>query len=203
MPLVYYVHIDADGPFCQGEILADIQEHRPLTASPVNPVPTVAFPRPFSIILSSICDLQQDFTERFRRDEATRELLRADPRLDHPRLLTYVLLCELFPKARVHEQEGMNRRIRDRIDSDQDERYHMLRVPDTHQVPIDALRESVIDFKKCFAVPTSSLYASLADGHMRRVAVLPGPYIQDLMHRFFGYLSRVGVPDEPPSLDNI
>jgi hypothetical protein len=55
--------------------------------------------------------------------------------------------------------------------------------------------ELYIDFKRVFGVFTAELYDGITNGGVIRKAVVPSIYLHDLMHRFFGFLSRVGVPD--------
>ncbi len=56
------------------------------------------------------------------------------------------------------------------------------------------LPELFLDFKKCIGIAPESLYESIAANHIARIARVPPVFIQDLTHRLYGFLSRVG-PD--------
>ena len=82
-----------------------------------------------------------------------------------------------------------------RIRQNQDERYHKLDASPYRIAPwFGILPDFYIDFKKTFALPTEQVYSALGAGYIRRVATVPHTYIHHLMQRFFGFLSRVGVP---------
>ena len=51
-----------------------------------------------------------------------------------------------------------------------------------------------LDFKKVTALPTNALYEGVLSGKTERVALIPEYYIHDLIHRFYGFLSRVALP---------
>lgn len=61
---------------------------------------------------------------------------------------------------------------------------------------IGELPALVADFKKFLAFSVPGLYLAIQAGHIDRVALVPPVYVHDLMHRFFGFLSRVGLPDD-------
>jgi hypothetical protein len=57
-----------------------------------------------------------------------------------------------------------------------------------------SLPELILDFKKSTGMPPESVYACIAANQITRVARVPDVFLQDLTHRLYGYLSRVG-PD--------
>jgi len=70
-------------------------------------------------------------------------------------------------------------------------------IPAAPPAPIPAapnLPGLVLDFKKTVAAPTPAVYDGLAHGVVR-VAVIPPVYLHDLMHRFYGFHSRVALPE--------
>jgi hypothetical protein len=51
-----------------------------------------------------------------------------------------------------------------------------------------------MDFRKHFTVPTGFLYDRIAAGEVLRRAVIPPIHSHNLLHRFYGYQSRVALP---------
>lgn len=181
----------------QGKILGNIWEHRPL--HPPVEIPEGSFievdsvHHPLMIVMTAVCDLEQDFRKRFPGDASQRDY--SSPHLDEsdPHLVPHILLCEVFKEEKIR-QPSMGRELWRRVSQNQDERYHHLPVGDIGNPAVDQLPNLYLDFKKTIALPTSSLYEGLRGGQVRRVAVFPAVFIHDLMHRFYGFLSRVGLP---------
>jgi hypothetical protein len=71
------------------------------------------------------------------------------------------------------------------------ERYHHFpaALAQGHQ-----LQSMFLDFKRCLGIPPETLYESIEAQQIVRVATIPPVFLQDLTHRLYGYLSRVG-PD--------
>ncbi|GAG14521.1 unnamed protein product, partial [marine sediment metagenome] len=63
---------------------------------------------------------------------------------------------------------------------------------------VGELSDLYLDFQKAIALPCSGLYEALRQNGIKRVAVVPAIYVHDLMQRFYGFWSRVGLPT--PSL---
>lgn len=189
MPLVYLLS-PTSGALVQGELLANVWEHWvPVTTELADDeTPRVrSRGHPLVIVLTNTCDLQQDFTCRSQA---------SDPRVidEDRRSITCVQLCDLYDlsAARVLVP-GSD--IFKRVRSNQDERYHRLvSDPDAPGTPAE-LSDLTMDFRKMFTVPTGALYQGLASGNVRRLGVVPPIYVHDLIHRFFGYLGRVSLPD--------
>lgn len=55
-----------------------------------------------------------------------------------------------------------------------------------------------LDFKKVVSVRTERLYDGVLAGDIERIALLPEYYAHHLIHRFYGFLSRVALPEEHP-----
>lgn len=51
----------------------------------------------------------------------------------------------------------------------------------------------IIDFKKYLALPTEAIYDGISRRTVTRTALIGQGYVHDLMHRFYSFLSRVGV----------
>lgn len=58
-----------------------------------------------------------------------------------------------------------------------------------------ALPELVLDFKKPLTLSTAMVYEGLRLRKVRRFGVVPPVYLHDLIQRFYGFLSRVALPD--------
>jgi len=111
---------------------------------------------------------------------------------DDHRILAYVLACDLHDsESFVGQIEGKD--IRRRVRQNQDERYHCLNsVGETRA----NLRAAVMDFRMAVAISTVGLYQGIIDGSVARLAIVPPIYLHDMVHRFYAFLSRVGLPDE-------
>lgn len=229
MPFVYS-EPPTSGPLRQGEILADIWEHRPLPAPVEIPkdqqgnVPVQSIRHLLMIVMTAVCDLEWDYAIRFPKgtdsgesEAAIQSSASQSLEQEHPTLVPHVLLCEVYEEGTIrHRVPGTD--VWKRISHNQDERYHQFHsafigeppvdvLPDqyldskknlalpTESLYVDVLPDLYLDFKKTLALPTESLYMGLRIGGVRRVAVVPPIHIHDLMHRFYGFLSRVGLPD--------
>jgi hypothetical protein len=82
-----------------------------------------------------------------------------------------------------------------RIRQNQDERFHQLAGAPINGPQAASLPPLFLDFKKTFTVPTSALYSAIQAQGVERVALIPPVFLQDLMHRYFGFHSRVGLPE--------
>jgi hypothetical protein len=189
----------------QGEILADIWVHRPLVAAveipPGHSVEIEPTRHPLVIVMTAECDLEWDYKTRFGEETIEGEtgaivVLKGGANVDinHPNLVHSVLMCEVYRDEEIRARvPGSD--IWKRIGRNQDERYHHFEQGPIGDPPMDSLPDVYLDFKKLLALPPQTLYDSLGPGRVRRIAVVPAVYLHDLMHRFYGFLSRVGVPD--------
>ena len=179
----------------QGEIVSDVYELRPLH-SPVEipvelniPLQTVYHPR--LIVMTADCDLLQDYNARKNAAEAQQS---ANATWELPNVLPHILLCELYEQDEIREWitgSDIWRRIR----QNQDERYHHLPAAPVGNLQGSELPDLYLDFKRILTLPTHLLYEALESSQAGRIAVLPPVYIQNLMHRFYSFLSRVAIPD--------
>lgn len=196
MPLSYEPP-PASGALRQGEILANVWEHRTTTTlatSAVAPVKVESYHHPAVIVMSADCDLAWDFEERFQSHGGHAY----EPREVNdgaPKVLPYTLSCSLFPETAIRARPGMNSEVFRRIRGNQDERYHYLPAVQAEGFDGTPLALAVIDFKRMIGLSTGGLYDGVMTGDVKRVAVVPPIYLHNLMHRFFSFLSRVGLPD--------
>jgi hypothetical protein len=200
VPLIYEV-APGSGALRQGEILADVWDHR--VAQPPVEIPERSFEvhstlHHLVIVMTAVCDLDQDFKARFR-EPGGGQGLDAPLALDeeHPGLVANVLLCDVYQEESLRLRGGTHIKtdIWRRIKQNQDERYHHFEPPSIEEPPQAELPDLYLDFKRTLAVPTQRLYDGLRAGGVKRMAVVPSVYVHDLVHRFYSFLSRVGVPD--------
>ncbi len=192
MPFSYEPPPDS-GPLRQGEILANVWEHRAShhASAPDDDRDAVvhSFLHPRVIVMTADCDLDQDFNVRFSdgRLEEPLEVFKRD--YGDSALLPHLLLCDLYDESEIRSKIARGSEVWRRILQNQNERYHHL------NGGVWWLPNLYLDFKKTLAIPTESTYLALGAAGTRRLAVVPPVYIHDLMHRFFGFLSRVGLPE--------
>jgi hypothetical protein len=187
----------ANGALRQGELLASVWEHQPLF--PPKPIPTGRGVRvesvlhALAVVLSPDCDLLWDYEMRFL------SFLTEDPAkvLDveqHPATVTHVLLCDAYSHDAFRPRFKGSKDLWRRVDQNQDERYHHLTAAGVADSDL-RLHDLYLDFKKVVAVRTDQMYDGLLGDHIERIALLPPYYLHDIIHRFYGFLSRVAVPD--------
>jgi len=165
-------------------LLGRVLEVRPQIASNVEgEIPMLTVSHEIAVVLTADCDLEQDFSCRSAKQAS----------YGHPQLVAAVLLCDVFTEAEIHpKMPGSD--VWKRVRKNQDERYHAF-----SEAPVEGIEPEVVlpgyflDFKRVFTVPPEALYASLSDGNVIRVAKLSDPHLYDLLHRFFGFQSRIGV----------
>ena len=197
MPFAYDVPPNS-GALTQGEILADIWVHH--VVHPPISIPEGLDPEihsklyPLVLVMTAVCDLYQDFAARFPDDEA-RQLY--SPRIadeSDPALISHVLLCEVYRRNEFRVPMKGSEPWR-RIEQNQNERYHHLQGASVGDTCESELPDLYLDFKKTLGLAPQDLYEGLGRGQLARVAVVPPIYLHDLMHRFYGFLSRVGLPE--------
>jgi hypothetical protein len=139
------------------------------------------------IVLSQVCDLLHDWEKRQGQSEQPSEL--------SPAVMPHLLLCDLYDKdalKSIHNE--LTKSLFDRIEKNQIERFHYLAGASVGDSDSE-LPGLYLDFKKVYGFPTSNLYAGIAASGIGRVAVVPPIYLHHLVHRFFAFQSRVGIPE--------
>ena len=183
---VKYTESSSSSEFRQGEIVTDLIEHRPIYRADQDesqPIPVEKIINRHVIIMTPDCDLLSDFKQRSGENP------------EHPNILQHTLLCELFDMEEIRGQvQGSD--LWKRIRQNQDERYHRLPGGPVGDSPLAELPDLYLNFKRIFSVPTDSLYQAATSGNVRRIALVPIPFLQDLIHRFYAFHSRVAVPEE-------
>ena len=190
-----------DGPLLQGELLADIWEHRSLYPPVEHPtnvdIDIASIKHDLMVVMSAACDLEFDFKERFPTGELQEpENLPWEAEKQH-KIVPYLQLCDAFYEAgfRAGIDQLMASKIWQRVQTNQDVRYHHLAAAPIGQPVTETLADLYLDFKKTLALPTASVYEALRLGGVRRVAVLPPIYVHDLLQRHGSFHGRIGTPD--------
>ena len=185
------------GPLFQCEILGNVWEHRPL--SPPVEIPEESqvdvrpIHHPMMIVMTAVCDLEQDYASRFQ------EVVVGGPdggELDEylPGLVPHVLMCDVFSfddlRPRFHGKGDIWRRVQ----QNQDERYQHFEPAIVEDGSVKELPDLYMDFKRSLSIPTDLIYQAVESQEVTRIAVIPDIHSHDVMHRYYSFLSRVGVP---------
>jgi len=182
----------------QGEMLGPIWEHRPLVA-PVQleasaTVSVFSHHHALMVVMTPDCDLIWDFRARFATDES-REAF--EPEADDIDIaaagLPHVLLCDTYADAEVKTRFKESRLFK-LATQNRDERYHCFPETEIGEGTSEMLESVYLDFKKPLALPTSQLYEGIKTGSVRRIAWIPLVHRHDLIHRFYGFQSRIATP---------
>ena len=118
-----------DGPLAQGEILTGLIQYVAHIRDPAQDDRSIEFTaieHGHALILTQMCDLQQDFKARFG---AQRQLQNSDEFISKPQkyLLEAVLLCKADRESTFRElSRGVNRDVFRNAESNAHERYHCL-----------------------------------------------------------------------------
>jgi len=189
----------AAGTLRQGELLGEVWEHRP--EHPPGSLPqdaSIQFKsvyHPFVMVMNPDCDLEWDFKARFS-DELSQRTYQHTGEISQPNaLISHVILCDVYELSKIRNLVPPGKDIWKRIEQNQDERYHHLKPAQVEDMPVSQLPDLYLDFKKVFGIATETLYEGLRIGTIRRIALVPPIYIHDLIHRFYGFLSRVALPE--------
>lgn len=174
----------------QGELLENIWWHCPRW--PATQIPEGAkveiqpVHHPLVVVLHQDCDLERDYNLRAAAKAAGQE---PDP--ESARLIAQVLCCDAFTEdqMRIRAQGVTFQRVKD----NQVERFHCLPA-----VPAGRRGEGpevYFDFCGVFSVFTAAIYEAIEAGSVGRRGLVPPVYLHDLIHRVFGFLSRVALPE--------
>lgn len=176
----------------QAEILQGLTEYRAVGLDSQGALEYLVIYHPAVAVLSQDCDLEQDRSLRFPSDAdaPTSEEIETDANS-----LAQVLLCEAYGESEVRAKfANFGSKDWRRIQQNQNERYHCFAAAQVGPNPDDVAEAIYIDFRKHFTVPTGFLYDRVSTGDVVRRAVIPPIHSHDLIHRFYGYQSRVALP---------
>ena len=141
--------------------------------------------------MTNACDLLWDYEVRQNTPDEEKQL--EDWERKYHRISPHVLVCEAYEESEIKGLHQLTARRLERIRKNQEERLHCLPVPSSSNTG-DSLPPLYLDFKKAFSLATQSVYDGMETNEIQRVAVLAGEHRYDLMHRFYSFLGRIGVP---------
>ena len=192
-----YLNPQTSSALRQGEIISDVYELQPQhpptqISSDESNVTVQPIYHPRLIVITADCDLLWDYEARIKIQKE-QQSINIEER-ENASIMPHVLLCELYEQAELRARvTGSD--LWKRIRQNQDERYHHLPSASVGNPRVSELPDLYLDFKKAFSLPTNHLYEALDSSLIGRVAVMPPVYLHDLMHRFYSFLGRVGVPE--------
>jgi hypothetical protein len=118
------------GPVQQGEILADVWEHRvvdPATELGDRGAQIASERHPLLMAVTPDCDLLWDFDVRFPDFEVQRTYTAAAGIEIHGKYMAHVLVCDAFAEKEIRNARGMNSTTWRDVTRNKDDRYHTLR----------------------------------------------------------------------------
>lgn len=180
----------------QGEILSGVQEPQPEHPDGrISPdVPGIGFElvdHQRVVILTPDCDLLTDYSAR--TDPSPKDA--AHQRQRQSRLLQHIQCCDVYEESAIRQARSLSSDLWRRVKRNQDERYH--HIPAGEVAGEEGVQHPgfFLDFKRMFSIPTEFLYRSIEVGGVRRQGIIPSIWVHSLIHRYFAFHSRVGVPD--------
>jgi len=189
------------GQFRQGEIFSDFWEYSaktpPLEMDEDARAPLHAYHHAFAVVVTPDCDLEQDFKARYpeRFDFGDNKEKERFIKTKDQYLIPNMLFCPAATESEFRASPGINAGLWGRVKTNQHERFHHL---GPAVLPGGAEGQPTLDlfldFKRVSGVPLTEFYA-IRDDQERRLGLIPPPYLQDLLHRFCSYQSRVALPD--------
>lgn len=199
MPLVFQESV-SDQLLRQGEILLDIYEHRVLL--PCDELDEDADAdilsehHPRLIVMSQDCDLSRDFESR-EPERCLRDPGQIRERRDnaYKYAMSHILVCEVMLEQEIRERIP-NTGYLTKIQKNELDRYHRIGPAPLANHEHEGNHDFYLDFRRTFSLATDQLYQSVLDIPERRFGVIPTPYLQNLTHRYFGFLARVALPSD-------
>ncbi len=183
--------ISSTGALRQGEILSHVQQTYldPATLRSPDSLNIDVRTHAWVVVLTQDCDTDWDY--RARQD--------LDGIEGHNKEVPNVLLCEALTQDELRARPQIKSDIWRRIRDNQDERFHALpEIPARLDREGEGVPDLILDFKRCFTIPTPEMYARLqlrGDDGIRRRAWLKPPYREQVADRAFAFHARVAVPD--------
>ena len=172
-------------------MLLDLTEYRAVALDAEGALEYVVVQHDVVVVMSQDCDLEQDCDVRFPAD---REPAPAEEVELGVNTLVQVLLATRTPRLRSRPS-SITSGSRDwrRVRQNQNERYHHFEAAAIGTAGENMIEALYLDFRKHFTVPTGFLYDPIAAGDVKRRAIVPAIHSHDLMHRFYGFQSRVAI----------
>lgn len=193
-----YDAADQAGRLSQGEILVGLEET--LSASVEGQAASANSTRTFTIVphgrvvvVTPDCDLLSDFIYRFSQDAS--KLSDSEKRTRQSNLLSHVLCCDVYEQGEFKMSIAGGSDIWRRVERNQDERYHHIPSGKSPDQLGSERPDFFLDFKRVFSLSTEYLYKSLESAPVKRMGVLPTPWVHSLVSRLFNFQGRVCLPD--------
>lgn len=172
------------GSLRQGELLSGVYEHRvntlPMKVDDNEQASIESFEHPLLITVTAWCDLLRDYE------------VRSSISNNAANQMDYIMTCGAYERSAIRG-DFSNRGLWDRVHDNRDPRYHRIVACSTPEG--DQLPELYLDFKRFLAIPISGLYEAIGLGEVRRVALIPPLYREEIIQKFYGFHSRVSLPD--------
>ena len=191
--------VGVDEALRQGEVLANVLELQPRlesmsgleadTTYEANPIE-----HPYAIIVSQDCDLEQDFSFRYRKKGNQRHELPS------------VILCQAedideFISSDLYRSLFSSSTFEGNFKKNNEFRYHFLQeVPSELSATNARVPELGIDFKRYFGMPTAEIYHRIRFGQTQRSTILESPYRDHFSQRFYNFNNRIALPEEYASI---
>jgi hypothetical protein len=175
----------------QAEFLRDVEEQRVIGGA-ADALDYLTIKHALVVVMTQDCDLERDCDLRFpdEGEPPPAEEVEVDANS-----LAQILLCDAYSDTELRGKlTNFGSKDWKRVVQNENERYHHFdaaEIEDGTGTPVDAV---CIDFRKHFTVPSVYVYDRVAAKDTVRIAIVPPIYSHDLMHRFYGYLSRVALP---------
>jgi hypothetical protein len=196
---LFYQKSKIAGCLEQGEILQGVYEHRvwyPSCEPPNEGVKAEIHPiaYPYTIVINPACDLEQDFNQARFPGESPH----ISPILDYyddekPLWIPHIILLQASDKEKDIQARIAQPELWNQVKKNEHKRYHRFE-KSTIEGEKTELAALYIDFKKPIALPTTNIYEGIRVGKIQRLAVIPPPYIFDLVQRFSYFFSRIWLP---------
>ena len=173
----------------QGQVLRNLYEYVPTgTVAEDGSTEVTTVQHQLLVVISPECDLVSDYTARNRDSSGVSGQPQADSNL-----LEHIQCCKLFEEGDIRRPHGINSAAWSFVKSNRHERYHMV-PPDIRGRP-DNSEPLYLDFKRVLSVSTAYLYQMLETSDLELGEIIEPPWLHQLVHRCYGFQSRVCVPD--------
>ena len=146
----------------------------------------------YAIVLTQMCDLQQDFKARFPEHRLS-AAAGFDERDKY--LLPNILICEAFDEGDFRNFPQINRKFFEKVLKNDHVRYGVIEIENAADA--GAPERLFIDFRRLILIPPEDIYSQIAhEPNVRYLGILPRAYRSHLAQRLFAYYLRVDLPSD-------
>lgn len=164
----------------QGELLFNVIQFQVKTETIGHDAEFYEISHPLALVVTQDCDLDWDYRARAKQGAAHR-------------LIENILLCEVDDGPEMRGRGGLNSAAWGRVQTYQDERYHVL--PGFFGSLLG------LDFRRFFTMPPAELYHRISIGEAVRCCYLSPTCRDHLSNRFYGYHMRIALDVQQASGD--